>query len=72
MVNKTFSHFQLVFGMLRLDILSSLLSDSLVSGFTTGAAMHVFASQLPQLVGIKIPKYTGVGRLLKVKKLLSN
>jgi len=53
-------------GLLNLGVLSSLLSDSLISGFTTGAAMHVFASQVPQLLGVKVTKFTGVGRLVKV------
>jgi len=51
---------------MRLGVLSALLSDPLVSGFTTGAAMHVFASQVPQLLGVKVPRFTGAGRLVKV------
>lgn len=56
---------QTAFGFMRLGLLSSLLSDPLVSGFTTGSAMHVFASQLPPLIGIRVPKFTGIGRLVK-------
>ena len=64
--------FQLSMGLMKLGVLSALLSDSLISGFTTGAAMHVFASQVPQLIGIKVTKFTGVGRLVKVTKTFSN
>jgi MFS superfamily sulfate permease-like transporter len=38
-------------GFLKLGILSSLLSDSLMSGFTTGSAFHVMTSQVPHLLG---------------------
>lgn len=40
--------------ILRLGIISSLLSETLVSGFTTGAAMHVLLSQVKDLLGIKL------------------
>lgn len=35
-----------------MGIISSLLSETLVSGFTTGAAIHVFTSQVKDLLGI--------------------
>lgn len=40
----------------RLGIVSTLLSDTLVSGFTTGAAIHVFTSQVKDLFGLTLPK----------------
>ena len=55
-------------GFLKLGILSSLLSDSLMSGFTTGSAFHVLTSQVPHLLGYRIPKITGLGRLVKVSR----
>jgi solute carrier family 26, other len=39
--------------------LSSLLSDPLVKGFTTGAAIHIIVSQLKDLFGITIPAHNG-------------
>ena len=57
-------------GILKLGVLSSLLSDSLMSGFTTGSAFHVLTSQVPHLLGYRIPKITGVGRLVKVGEVL--
>lgn len=39
----------------RLGIISTLLSETLVSGFTTGAAIHVVTSQVKDLLGIQLP-----------------
>jgi solute carrier family 26 protein len=52
--------------VLRLGVLSFLLSESLVSGFTTGAAIHVFTSQLKDLLGIELPRVDGNFKLIKV------
>lgn len=52
--------------LLRLGIVSVLLSDTLVSGFTTGAAIHVLVSQIKDLFGISIPKNTGYSTVVKV------
>lgn len=40
--------------ILRLGIISSLLSETLVSGFTTGAAVHVLTSQVKDLLGLEL------------------
>lgn len=45
--------------IMRLGTLSSLLSEPLVSGFTTAAAVHVLISQLKDLLGVSIPRYKG-------------
>lgn len=52
--------------LLRLGTLASLLSESLVNGFTTGAAIHVLVSQLKDLFGIKIPRHKGVFQIIYV------
>uniref|UniRef100_T1J0G6 STAS domain-containing protein n=1 Tax=Strigamia maritima TaxID=126957 RepID=T1J0G6_STRMM len=44
----------LMMGILQLGSLSMLLSETLVSGFTTGAAFHVFTSQVKYLFGLKV------------------
>ena len=44
---------------IRFGVLSSLLSDALVSGFTTGAAIGVLTSQVKDLVGIKLTQVLG-------------
>ena len=43
---------QLLFGFLRLGFMTTFLSEPLVSGYTTGAAVHVFTSQLRHIVGV--------------------
>lgn len=50
---------QFLMSALRLGTLSSLLSEPLVSGFTTAAAVHVLISQLKDLLGVSIPRYKG-------------
>lgn len=37
---------QIVMGVLRLGFIAAYLSDQLIAGFTTGAAVHVFTSQV--------------------------
>lgn len=46
---------QLLMYVFRMGIVSTLLSESLVSGFTTGAAIQVLTSQVKDLLGIKLP-----------------
>ena len=52
--------FQLAMYVLRLGIISVLLSETLVSGFTTGAAFQVIASQIKDLLGLRIPRHKGL------------
>nr|XP_018916948.1 PREDICTED: prestin-like isoform X1 [Bemisia tabaci] len=52
---------QILFGIFRLGSLSVLMSETLVSGFTTGAAILVLTSQVKHLFGI--PLKTRVGSL---------
>uniref|UniRef100_A0AC34FET0 STAS domain-containing protein n=1 Tax=Panagrolaimus sp. ES5 TaxID=591445 RepID=A0AC34FET0_9BILA len=47
---------ELVIALLRLDFLCVYFSDPLVGGFTTGAAVHVLASQLDDIMGIKLTR----------------
>ncbi|KAJ1528690.1 hypothetical protein ONE63_007083 [Megalurothrips usitatus] len=50
---------QVVMGVLKMGVLSVLLSETLVSGFTTGAAVHVITSQISKFFGIKLPRRIG-------------
>ncbi|CAL4076706.1 unnamed protein product [Meganyctiphanes norvegica] len=50
---------QVVLGLLQLGVLSVFLSDMLVKGFTTGAAVHVITSQIKYLFGISVPRHAG-------------
>ena len=55
---------QIVMGVFRLGVIGIILSDHLVSGFTTAAALHVLTSQIKNLLGIKIPRFSGPFRLI--------
>nr|XP_029731389.1 solute carrier family 26 member 10-like [Aedes albopictus] len=50
---------QLIMYVGRLGVISFLLSDTLVSGFTTGAAIHVLTSQIKDLLGLSLPPQSG-------------
>ncbi|XP_044136099.1 prestin [Bufo gargarizans] len=51
---------QMCLGILRFGFVAIYLTEPLVRGFTTAAAVHVFASQLKYLLGIKTKKrYSG-------------
>ena len=50
MTEKTLISFFI--GLLRLGALNALLTDPLVSGFTTGAGIHVLTSQIKYIFGI--------------------
>lgn len=55
-------------GLVRLEIITTYFSDQLISGFTTAASCHVFASQLKDLFGIKeLPRRSGFGYLFLVR-----
>lgn len=53
----------------RLGVVSFLLSDTLVSGFTTGAAIHVLTSQIKDLLGLSLPPITGNFKIVNVSLL---
>jgi MFS superfamily sulfate permease-like transporter len=55
----------LLLGLLHVEFLASYLSDQLVNGFCTGAAVHVIANQLGKMLEINVAKFTGPGYLLK-------
>lgn len=50
---------QILFGLLHLGSLSVLMSEFLVSGFTTGAAVLVLTSQMKHIFGLKLPHHSG-------------
>ncbi|CAO1408164.1 unnamed protein product [Diamesa hyperborea] len=64
--------FQLLMCFLRLGSLSSLLSEPLVNGFTTAAAVHVMVSQAKDLLGINVPRHKGAFKvLLSIKDIFA-
>lgn len=57
---------QLAMYVFHIGMLSSLLSRTLVSGLTAGAALQIFTSQLHELFGLHIPVYKGYFRIIKI------
>ncbi|XP_047538637.1 prestin isoform X1 [Vanessa atalanta] len=55
-LSLTIGIMQVIMWMMRLGAVSTLLSEPLVSGFTTAASFHVLTSQLKDLFGVKLPK----------------
>jgi solute carrier family 26 protein 5 len=46
------------------------LTEPLVRGFTTAAAVHVFTSMLKYLFGVKTKRYSGIFSVVYVSKRL--
>uniref|UniRef100_A0A0N4Z4J3 STAS domain-containing protein n=1 Tax=Parastrongyloides trichosuri TaxID=131310 RepID=A0A0N4Z4J3_PARTI len=44
----------------RFKTITKYMPDSLIKGFTTGAAFHVALSQVDDIMGINIPKFSGL------------
>ncbi|CAG5134604.1 unnamed protein product, partial [Candidula unifasciata] len=55
---------QVFLGAMRLGFLTTFLSDPLISGFTTGAAVHVFSSQVKSAFGVTVQQYSGPFKLI--------
>ncbi|KAJ8960678.1 hypothetical protein NQ317_012329 [Molorchus minor] len=58
-VTFTVAIIQLAMYILRLGMVSQLLSETLVNGFTCASAFHVVSSQLKDLLGLSIQKRRG-------------
>ncbi|KAL7032280.1 hypothetical protein ACKWTF_007277 [Chironomus riparius] len=56
--------FQIIMSFLKLGVLATLLSQSLVSGFTTAAAFHVIVAQSKDLFGIQVPRHKGAFKII--------
>jgi len=52
---------------LRLGFLTVYLTEPFISGFTTGAALHVFTSQIPSIFGVTTPR--GINGAFKLPRL---
>ncbi|XP_003268183.1 chloride anion exchanger [Nomascus leucogenys] len=57
---------QLAFGILRIGFVVIYLSESLISGFTTAAAVHVLVSQLKFIFQLTVPSHTDPLSIFKV------
>ena len=57
-------------GVLRLGFLTTYQSTSFIGGFTTAAAFHIFTSQIPKALGIKLPLISGKGKIVFIYKAI--
>lgn len=58
--------FQLAMGVLQVGFVVVYLSESLISGFTTAAAVHVLVSQLKFILQLDVKAYTDPFSIFKV------
>ncbi|XP_029021416.1 sulfate transporter-like [Betta splendens] len=65
--------YQVIMGLFQVGFISVYLSDSLLSGFATGASLTILTSQIKYLLGLKIPRPQGWFTLFKtLYSLLTN
>jgi len=55
---------QILMYVFRLGFVCTILSETLVSGFTAGAAVHVVTSQMKELLGVKIDNHNGMYQIV--------
>ncbi|MEM7377346.1 MAG: SulP family inorganic anion transporter [Pseudomonadota bacterium] len=58
--------YQLVFGLARLGSMVNFVSHTVVVGFTTGAAVLIFTSQIKTVFGLDLPRENFVGTWAQV------
>ncbi|EGT59261.1 CBN-SULP-7 protein [Caenorhabditis brenneri] len=63
---------QIILGLVKANYLISYLSDQIILGFTTGAAVHVLTAQLNKILGVALPRHTGIGKLFFIYRDLIN
>ncbi|XP_029969225.1 prestin [Salarias fasciatus] len=64
---------QIVLGLLRFGFVAIYLTEPLVRGFTTAAAVHVVISQLKYLLGVKTQRFSGpLSAIYSVQAVLSD
>lgn len=54
-------------GVLRLGLITTYMSDPLVSGFTTAAGVYGGSGQMKHIFGITIPRSYGLFQIVKVR-----
>ncbi|XP_063234740.1 prestin-like isoform X2 [Bacillus rossius redtenbacheri] len=55
---------QLLMHIFRLGVVCTLLSETLVNAFTSGAAVHVLTSQVKDLLGLSVSRHRGPFRII--------
>ncbi|XP_038555598.1 LOW QUALITY PROTEIN: sulfate transporter [Micropterus salmoides] len=71
-VTFTAGIYQVLMGIFQVGFVSVYLSDSLLSGFATGASLTILSSQLKYLLGLQIPRPQGWFTLFKTCYSLLN
>ncbi|XP_060582816.1 prestin-like isoform X2 [Ruditapes philippinarum] len=61
---------QLVMGVFRMGFITTYMSDPMIGGFTTGAAVHVGTSQVKYVFGLHIPRSDGLFQIIKTYALI--
>ncbi|XP_037364857.1 sulfate transporter [Talpa occidentalis] len=56
--------YQVAMGLFQVGFVSVYLSDALLSGFVTGASFTILTSQAKYLLGLSLPRSSGVGSLI--------
>lgn len=54
----------LIMGFLKLGFITAYLSESFFSAFTSGAAVHIATSQMATMLGLIIPKHSGMLKII--------
>uniref|UniRef100_A0A3Q3WKN2 STAS domain-containing protein n=1 Tax=Mola mola TaxID=94237 RepID=A0A3Q3WKN2_MOLML len=62
--------FQLAMGVLQVGFVVKYLSDTLVSGFTTAAAVHILVSQLKFVLGLEVPGISGPLSIIRTLEMI--
>ncbi|XP_070847969.1 chloride anion exchanger-like [Chaetodon trifascialis] len=63
---------QLAMGVLQVGFVVMYLSDTLVSGFTTAAAIHILVSQLKFVLGLEVPGISGPLAIIYTLEIIFN
>uniref|UniRef100_A0AAQ5YU02 STAS domain-containing protein n=1 Tax=Amphiprion ocellaris TaxID=80972 RepID=A0AAQ5YU02_AMPOC len=63
---------QLAMGVLQVGFVVMYLSDTLVSGFTTAAAIHILVSQLKFVLGLQVPGISGPLSIIYTLEIIFN
>ncbi|XP_061662446.1 chloride anion exchanger-like [Syngnathoides biaculeatus] len=63
---------QLAMGILQVGFVVMYLSDTLVSGFTTAAAIHILVSQLKFVLGLQVPGMSGPLSIIYTLEVIFN
>lgn len=54
---------QVLMGVFRLQYLTTVFSEQVMSGFVVGGSVHVFFAQIGDVLGVKLPRRSGPGYL---------